>query len=373
MSSGDVEWPTYALLDTGANTSAIIKPLVDKINAPINTLKIKLGTFDRNSTQKREVASFEVSNLNKSFKINIKNALVGNLLSTEGESPTNANDLAKFDHLKDKMFNDLEDKTVGLLIDAKHAWTFMTGPPSIGRKNEPIGLDTAFGPALIGPSIGPDQGQTEGIDAQEDVGAIDVEAAISEEIRQMYRHDFIMREDERYPQEMSHMSENDRYGLEQMKNSITFDEQAKRYQIALPWQLGREETAKLFKDIDFHANALSRHNKLKVKFQRDETLKNGSFAQMARTLELGHARVLQTLEVPEGSPVCYLPIHVVVKPNRPGKFRVCQDAAAKVGPHFLNKYLLTGPDFFNRLVTVILKFWRKKCFNCRYSRFLLPN
>ena len=151
--------------------------------------------FNQNSTQKREVASFEVSDLNKSIKINIKNALVGNLLSTEGERPTNAKDLAKFNHLKDKMFNDLEDKTVGLLLDAKHAWTFMTGQASIGRSDEPIGLETAFGPALIGPSIGLDQGQPEGIDAQEDVGAIDVETSLTEEIRQMYRHDFIMRED----------------------------------------------------------------------------------------------------------------------------------------------------------------------------------
>ena len=121
VSSGGIQWPTYALLDTGANCSAISKSLVDKLKAPVKTHKIKLGTFDHNSTQRREVASFEVSNLNESISIKINNALVGNLLSTEGETPPSKDDLKKFVHLKDKALNDLEDKTVGLLLDAKHA------------------------------------------------------------------------------------------------------------------------------------------------------------------------------------------------------------------------------------------------------------
>ena len=359
MSAGDEKWPTYALLDTGANCSAISKPLIEKINAPVKNLKINLGTFDRNVTQKREVANFEVWDLNESFKINIENALVGNLLSTEREVPPNIADLKKYDHLKNKVFNDLEDKSVGLLLDAKHAWTFMTGQASIGESNEPIAIETKFGTALIGPQINSKNEEND----TSDLNVIDADMAntsLTEEIRRLFRHDFIMREEERYPQEMTHMSANDEYGLQQMKDSIVYDENEKRYQIALPWLLGREETAEIFKNVDFYSNALNRHKKLKIKFTNDEVLRAGSFTQMARTLELGHARVLDNLEVAEGSPVCYLPIHVVVKPNRPGKFRVCQDAAARVGQHFLNKYLLSGPDFLNRLVNVMLRFRRKE-------------
>ena len=38
---------------------------------------------------------------------------------------------------------------------------------------------------------------------------------------------------------------------------------------------------------------------------------------------------------------------MVLHPDKPGKFRVCQGAAAQVIGHSLNKYLLSGPDIKN--------------------------
>ena len=65
---------------------------------------------------------------------------------------------------------------------------------------------------------------------------------------------------------------------------------------------------------------------------------------------MNHGRCLIDLDALEASPVCYLPNHIVVRPDKPGKFRICQDAAACVNGHCLNKYLLSGPDVLNNLV-----------------------
>jgi hypothetical protein len=52
----------------------------------------------------------------------------------------------------------------------------------------------------------------------------------------------------------------------------------------------------------------------------------------------------------------YLPHFGVVHPNRPGKFRLCFDAAAKTQGVSLNDYLVKGPDLMQPLQWVLWKF-----------------
>ena len=355
ISAGGVAWPTYALLDTGANTSAITDDLALKIQAPLKTINIRLGTFGQTSFAPREVASFRVSNLSETFEISVDNALVGNLLSTESEKPLRAADLTQFDHLKGIVFNELEDDTVGLLLDAKYAWAFMTGRVYAGENDEPLCIETKFGPAIIGPKFEKD------VVVNNDLCTLDVQSdVLADDIRKIFRTDFISRESERFPAEMTHMSANDEWSLEQMNATLKFNKETGHYSVGLPWRLGREETAKLFKNINFYSTAQSRHEKLKKKFERNPELKHGSFMQMDEKLSKGFVRKIESTDAPDGSPVCYLPVHVALHPEKPGKFRLCLDAAAKTGPHFLNKWLLNGPDFLNRLVGILTRFRQKK-------------
>ena len=354
--------PTYALVDTGANTSAITNSLCSELNAPRKSISVKLNTFDNSSSAKREITSFRVTNLDNTFELSVENALIGNLLSTEGEKPPTQKELEPFGHLRDLKICELEDKSINILLDAKFAYYFCTGDNHIGNHDEPLALGTKFGHAIIGPRIKNDDDEDDENDIQANsIMNISAETiTLSNLINRAFRQDFICRDFELFPQEVTHMSVEDEQSLAQMKESARFVEEEGRWEITMPWRLGRQPTADLFRKIDFYTMTMNRHAKLERKFRLNPTLREGSFKQMNMTLEAGHARIIDSLDAPSENVVCYLPNHVVVKPDKPGKFRICQDAASRVGPHFLNKYLFSGPDILNGLIKVILRFRRKR-------------
>ena len=320
---------------------------------------IKLETFDQSSTSERDVASFTVMNLNQNFSINVKNALVGTIFSGPDELPPKKDVVNKYPHLRDIRFNELDDPSVGLILDAKFAHSFMTGEIRTGKENEPMAFLSRYGWVLVGPSVRPDN-DNDGVIESSLYTLSSEPVSVLDEINKMFRYDFLMRPSENHPPQITHMSVMDEDSLEQMKKGIVMNEDTGHYSVPLSYVFGREETAKIFKKVDFLSNARSRQSKLKVKFEKDPVLREGAFKQIQETLDLGHAKILTDLSAPEASPVCYLPNHVVTRPDKPGKFRICQDAAARVNGHFLNKYLHTGPDVLNNLLGILLRFRRKR-------------
>ena len=71
-------------------------------------------------------------------------------------------------------------------------------------------------------------------------------------------------------------------------------------------------------------------------------------------------RVPDPEEVSAHGRVWYLLHHNVVNPNKPEKFRVVFDCAAKCQEVSLNQKVLQGPDLMNKLVGVLLRFRRFK-------------
>lgn len=71
----------------------------------------------------------------------------------------------------------------------------------------------------------------------------------------------------------------------------------------------------------------------------------------------GYARKLTSTEAAETTDrTWYLPHFTTSNPNKPGKYRLVFDAAAKVRGTSLNDFLLKGPDSYNKLIDVLYNF-----------------
>ena len=318
---GGKTWPTYALLDSGATTICILTDIADRADVKRKSLLVKLGTFDNEPvTDYREIAEFTISNLQGDFELTIKNALVGNLLATEGEKPPTQSQIAKYPHFSGLILNTLPDKTIGVIIDVRYASAWMTGEVREGKENEPIALSTKFGWSIAGPRL-------EETNEKNNICLIDMEPlTLTDEVRRLFRHDFISRENEFHPPEMTHPSTEDRYSMKQIKESIKFNEDTGHYVVSLPWRLGREKSAQILSNIDFYSNAESRLRKLKNRLQRNPELRKLAFDQINKTITQGHAQILNDLSVEPNHPLVYLPQVLIVRDDKPGKCRVTQDA-----------------------------------------------
>ena len=78
---------TYALLDGGATNSAITSRLAEKWNLSIASEFITMSTFNYKGGALRRLCDCDVEPLDGSFKVQLTNVLVGDILSTEDDRP----------------------------------------------------------------------------------------------------------------------------------------------------------------------------------------------------------------------------------------------------------------------------------------------
>ena len=365
------------MLDSAATTSAILASLADRIGADVFQESCQLSTFDSCEESKRDFANFTVQPIDGEFSLDIVNALVGTILTTERDKPPRNSDVCHLSYLKDVHFHELDDPTVGVILDARWAWYWVKSEIRANSSEDPICLRTRFGWTMIGPRL---ETYDDDLGLEAEVCLLDThenkevekffeakiclleahEPSLSDELRYLFRHDFMMTENEFAPPEEIHPSQIDEFSLKQMTDSITLDKETGHYSVALPWREGREEAAKVFDKVDSYANAYNRLMKEKHKFRKDPARKEGTFKQIRDTIDQGHARIVTNKDVPAGRPKFHMPIHVVTRPDKPGKFRICQDAPSEVNGTNLNRHLCTGPNMLNKLIGVLWRFRRRK-------------
>jgi hypothetical protein len=124
----------------------------------------------------------------------------------------------------------------------------------------------------------------------------------------------------------------------------------------------RYETGLLWKWSNFSLPESKSMAFMRLKCTERRMDKDASFAQqynlkIAEYLTKGYVRKLS----PEEAAVTtvrtfYLPHFGVTSPNKPGKFRLVFDAAAKAMGYSLNDFILSGPDLLQPLPEVLHKF-----------------
>ena len=75
------------MLDCAATSSAVLLETIDSINGKIFERPCKLSTFDKCESSSRDFANFKILPLDRSFTLEVENALVGTILTTERDRP----------------------------------------------------------------------------------------------------------------------------------------------------------------------------------------------------------------------------------------------------------------------------------------------
>ena len=320
-------------------------------------MDVNLTTFDNVEKGWKESASFKVKNMENTLELSIIDALVGGIVTSEEEIPLGKSITENFPYMNDVVINEIDDKSVGILLGSRFIRHYFGKQVRLGKNDEPIALLTDFGWVVVGPM--PDNESYNPEISQIGVTKDEIEN-LDKMIRRMYRHDFLSRPDEEFPSEYCHNSQYDDYAVEQMKESVTFDKKLGRYSCGLSWKYGREKTKEMFSKINTWSYCVNRTERLKIKLQKNPALRAGAFEQVRANIANGYTKVITDLTAHPESPVCYLASHIALHDDKPGKFRVCQDAAGKIDGVSLNSCLLTGPDNLNSLVGIILRFRRRR-------------
>ena len=344
---------TYALLDSGATGSAISWKLVEKLNVTVKTQNMTISTYGYKGTAPRSLVNVCVEPLDGSFSIDLKNTLVGDILTTEGDRPPTQIDIEDSPEWEGVVhFNELDEAHMGLVISARHAWTWVSGERLTSGRNELIAVNTAFGWSLIGPR---NDDESDCVEINCCVVQPDNES-LNHKLDRILKHDFIAREGEKDSPEVVHLSKDDLRAVKQMENTIVFDKELGHYRCGVPWADDCDSAARRLSKLDSAPNAINRLRKSAVRMRLEPDRKAGAFKQMQGIIDDKHCRRVTDQTVQDGQPVFHIPIHIDTK--KPGKFRVCQDAAARVEGTCLNDLLLSGPDLTNRIVGVLLRFRR---------------
>ena len=276
---------------------------------------------------------------------------MGDILTTEKEKPPTNKVAEHYPFMTGVNFVELDDPTVSVILDVRHAWTWAGGETKSGSRDEPIALKTKWGWTFLGAQ----NKSKEKTEPEPRICLIDSEKLELENmINHMFRHEFIMSGDDIAPPDQIHPSVKDNFSLKQMEESIVFDETIGHYKVALPWREGRDEAIKVLNKVNSYENAKMRLLSEKKKLLKDPARLEGVFGQFEDSMKEGHIREV-TVGNPENCPQWRMPLLVVTRPDKPGKFRLCQDAASKVENVYLNQHLCIGPDNLNSLVGVLLR------------------
>ena len=138
------EEKVYCLLDSGANKDYFSVELAERIGLKTRGKFLPMATVNEVSYEERLVADLQIKSLDGTYEIGIEEVVIGDFAAGKETTPPAKQNLANFDHVKDLPFINLNAK-VECLLGSAHIASWFVGEPIIGRKNEPIGLNTNFG------------------------------------------------------------------------------------------------------------------------------------------------------------------------------------------------------------------------------------
>ncbi|XP_067676252.1 uncharacterized protein [Haliotis asinina] len=252
-------------------------------------------------------------------------------------------DLDKWPHLKDISLHELEGAQVELLIGQDNPSALAPIDICRGGLDEPYASRTMLGWVINGPL---ERGSTGAVTSHY-VQAVQKDCELQSLVEKFWKVDSYGMESE------VAMSVDDETVINLWDQSVEIEHGY--YKMDIPFKSENPELS------NNYAIAEARFKSLYRRLSKDKNL-SGKYQDGIRDLlEKGYAEKLPDDEIiTRDRPVCYIPHHAVVTPQKPDKLRIVFDCSSQCEGTSLNKEVLQGPDLTNKLIGVLLRFRQHK-------------
>ena len=145
------------MLDGGSTKVVISRRLVGKLKIPTETKRTLLHTVEGTSHRDRDYVNFGVSNLSREMYLPIKDAMVADRLTMDGDRPPKNAELHGHAYLTGVFFTELESEEVDVVLSAEFGYTWLGGEVRRSTPDRALALHTPFGWSLLGGRKGRDE------------------------------------------------------------------------------------------------------------------------------------------------------------------------------------------------------------------------
>ena len=332
------------LLDSGSTGLVISSSAAEKLSVKTWNEVVTIKVLEETTCSVRQNCRIDLFSLDddKTQYLN-RRAIIVDSIPVGGDSIPRQADVQRYKHMHGVKLITPPNYSVDLIISVNMAATwclpreFRRGPD-----DEPIGIRSLWGWTFIG-------GETPSssliasylIRVDKDV--------LGEKLDRIFNEDFKPIPGD---QELDKCSREDVRALSLMNESLKL--QGCRYIASAPWKYSKAQTCQIVDSIDSARTAKKRLESLGRRMDRDPEFKIKIFSQIETLESKGYIERVPISEL-HNKGKWYAPLHPVIKPRKPDKVRLTHDASAKSSGFALNDFLLKGPDYTCKLISVILK------------------
>lgn len=342
----------YAMLDLGSGVTLMSKSLFDELglNGRPSTLSISWADSKTKAIETSNRTCLEVSIPGKGNKIMLNGVYTFKGLCLPVQSQIKAETI-KYKHLQGIDLPEFHNVQPQILIGLPHANLCAGRQLKSGGPNEPVANKTSLGWVLYG-NVEKDQQNSSNFPIVSVMKYENIHGKCDK--CDSYMHDMVhyyMSIDSFGINKTKKILSGEEKQVEKIvKQTLTYDQERKRYRIGLFWKDGdvnlpnsRQMALKRLIAVE---RSLSKRNLMDWANDRFNELLAKGYVRKANEDDLNT----------NWRKVFYLPIVVVVNENKiPPKPRLVLDGAAEVDGKSLNSFLLAGPDLLAPMIGVIIQ------------------
>jgi hypothetical protein len=361
---------TYGLLDNGSQSTLIREDMAKQLGLQGKNRTINFGTVTDQKRIKVCEVQLHASARNGDNKTEIASAYVRppSQFNMPSKPSPDGFDISKYMALDGINIDEVNPEDITILIGGNVPKAVLASESRYVSEDLPVAVKTIFGWTLFGPTYA--EGERRTLPPPTEAVNLAVQSLWKEEMQPPKVHCNLMmsaadialhKSVERLwaqeecgiqPAKDLAMSRQDIEAMETLEKG-TIQLENGQYQVPMLWC--NEETVL----PNNRPMADKRFLLLERRLRRNSSTFKGMKAVIDGYLEEDppYARKMSKEEAEKLSPrTHYLPIHPVVNPNKPGKVRVVNDAAAVYQGQSLNSNLLSGPDLLTSLVGILMSF-----------------